>query len=281
MGDMAAVSLGGAVGLLRVLRAFSASRRGCRWCVCQPGRVRVLVVEDDTRLADAIARGLGAEGFDADVVHDGREGLWRAQQHRYAAVVLDIMLPGFNGYEVCRQLRKTDAWTPILMLTAKDGEWDEVEALDFGADDYLTKPFSFAVLVARLRALTRRGAVPRPMVMEVGDLQVDLAEREVRRAGEPVALTPRERALIEALARRPGEAVSKLELLDEVWGLDTDTDPNVVEVYIGYLRRKLDAPFGANSIVTVRGAGYRLVDDRSLRAPPAARDEPSAPEAHR
>jgi len=223
--------------------------------------MRVLLVEDEVRLADAITRGLAAEGFEVEAVHDGLEGLWRAREHRYAAVILDIMLPGMNGYQICRTLREEGIWTPILMLTAKDGEWDEAEALDTGADDFLSKPFSFVVLVARLRAILRRGAAPRPAVLVVGDLQLDPATREVRRGDELVDLTAREFALLEHLMRHPQEVVAKSDLLEDVWGHESDADPNVVEVYVGYLRKKLDAPFGRRSIVTVRGAGYRVVED--------------------
>lgn len=221
----------------------------------------MLLVEDEVGLADAIVRGLGAEGFEVEAVHDGLEGLWRAREHRYAAVILDIMLPGMNGYQICRTLRAEGVWTPILMLTAKDGEWDEAEALDTGADDFLSKPFSFVVLVARLRAILRRGAAPRPAVLTVGDLTLDPATRECQRGSVPVELTAREFALLEHLLRHQDEVVSKRALLEEVWGHESDADPNVVEVYAGYLRKKIDVPFGRRSLVTVRGAGYRVVDD--------------------
>ena len=221
----------------------------------------MLLVEDEVGLADSIVRGLAAEGFEVEAVHDGLEGLWRAREHRYAAVILDIMLPGMNGYQICRALREEGVWTPILMLTAKDGEWDEAEALDTGADDFLSKPFSFVVLVARLRALLRRGASPRPAVLSIGDLQLDPATRECSRDGTPIELTAREFALLEHLLRHPQEVVSKRDLLEDVWGHESDADPNVVEVYIGYLRKKVDAPFGRRSIVTVRGVGYRVVPD--------------------
>jgi DNA-binding response OmpR family regulator len=223
--------------------------------------MRVLLVEDEVGLADAIVRGLAAEGFEVEAVHDGREGLELARERHYAAVILDIMLPGMNGYQVCRTLREEGVWTPILMLTAKDGEWDEAEALDTGADDFLSKPFSFVVLVARLRALLRRGTQPRPAVLTVGDLTLDPATRECHRGTEPIELTAREFALLEHLMRHPHEVVTKRQLLEEVWGHERDADPNVVEVYVGYLRRKIDGPFGRHSLVTVRGAGYRVVDD--------------------
>lgn len=223
------------------------------------GGVRVLVIEDEERLADAVARGLRAEGFDVDVVHDGRDGLWRAREGAYAALVLDVLLPGMNGYAVCRTLREEGNLVPILMLTAKDGEYDEVEAFELGADDFLSKPFSFPVLVARLRAMVRRGpAVTHSDRIEVGDLVLDARAHTCTCAGVDVELTPREYALLEALARRAGDVVPKPALLDEVWGLDFDGDPNVVEVYLGYLRRKLDKPFGTQRLETVRGAGYRL-----------------------
>jgi two-component system OmpR family response regulator len=223
--------------------------------------VRVLIVEDEVHLGETVSRGLRAEGFDVELVHDGLDGLWRARERPYAAIVLDILLPGMNGYQVCRTLRDEGVWTPILMLTAKNGEYDEAEALDTGADDFLSKPFSFVVLVARLRALARRGAAPRPAVLTAGDLVVDPMSRTCTRGGTAVDLTPRELALLAALLRRAGEVVPKPELLRQVWGDDFDGDANVVEVYVGYLRRKLDAPFGRRTLQTVRGAGYRLVAD--------------------
>ena len=223
--------------------------------------MRVLLVEDEVGLADSIVRGLEAEGFEVDAVHSGLDGLERAREHRYAAVILDIMLPGMNGYRVCSTLRAEGVWTPILMLTAKDGEYDEAEALDTGADDFLSKPFSFVVLVARLRALLRRGSTPRPTVLSVGSLTLDPASRQCRRGDTTVDLTAREYALLELLMRRSDAIVSKSVLLDEVWGPDFEGDPNIVEVYIGYVRKKIDAPFGVQSILTVRGAGYRLIAD--------------------
>jgi DNA-binding response OmpR family regulator len=221
----------------------------------------VLVVEDEVALAEAIGRGLTAEGFTVEVTHDGLDGLWRARERSYAAIVLDILLPGMNGYEVCRTLRAEGVWTPIVVLTAKDGEYDEAEALDTGADDFLSKPFSFVVLVARLRALTRRGAVPQAAQLEVGDLVLDPGTRGCSRAGTPIGLTMRELDLLEVLMRRPHDVVPKRDLLDEVWGHDFTGDPNIVEVYVGYLRRKIDVPFGRATLQTVRGAGYRLVGD--------------------
>ncbi len=216
--------------------------------------MRVLVVDDEVRLADSIARGLAAEGFDTDVVHDGREALWRAREADYAAIVLDIMLPGKNGYEVCRELRADGVTTPILMLTAKDGEYDEAEGLDTGADDYLRKPFSFIVLVARLRALLRRGAGAADNSIAVGSITLDPGPLRATVGDRSVELTAREFAVIEFLARRTPDVVSKSALLDSVWGLDFDGDPNIVEVYIGYLRKKL----GKDAIRTVRGVGYQL-----------------------
>ena len=222
-------------------------------------RMRLLLVEDEVRLASAIARGLEAEGFEVDVVHDGQDGLWRAREGSYAAIVLDILLPGMNGYAVCRTLREDGVWTPIMMLTAKDGEYDEVEAFELGADDFLSKPFSFPVLVARLRSLVRRGDRARPDRLEVDGLLLDPSSRACERNGDRVELTPREFSLLEVLMRRAGDVVPKRELLDAVWGIDFEGDPNVVEVYMGYLRRKLDRPYGRVTFETVRGAGYRLV----------------------
>jgi two-component system OmpR family response regulator len=223
--------------------------------------MRVLVVEDEQRLAAGLRKGLEAEGFAVDVALDGGDGLWMAREHPYDAIVLDIMLPGTNGYRICATLRQEGVWTPILMLTAKGGEWDEVEALDTGADDYLTKPFAYAVLVARLRALLRRGARERPTVLEAGDLRVDPAAKRAWRADVELELTPRELALVEFLARRRGEVVSKREILEHVWDYDFEGDPNIVEVYVWHLRNKLDRPFGRDAIQTIRGAGYRLAVD--------------------
>jgi two-component system OmpR family response regulator len=220
--------------------------------------MRALVVEDEQRLAAGLRAGLEAEGFAVDVAFDGTDGLWMAREHPYDVIVLDILLPGLNGYKVCAALREAAVWTPILVLTAKDGEWDEVEALDTGADDYLTKPFSHAVLVARLRALVRRGARERPAVLEAGDLRLDPASKRAWRGEAELDLTPRELSLLEFLLRRRGEVVSKREILDHVWDGDFEGDPNIVEVYMGHLRNKLDRPFGRDSIGTIRGAGYRL-----------------------
>jgi DNA-binding response OmpR family regulator len=223
--------------------------------------VRVLVVEDEKRLAAGLKKGLEAEGFAADVALTGTDGLWMARENPYDAIVLDILLPELNGYQVCATLREEGVWTPILMLTAKDGEYDEAEALDTGADDYVTKPFSFVVLLARIRALMRRGATERPAVLETGDLRFDPATRRAWRGDVEVELTAREGALLEFLLRRKGDVVSKREILDHVWDYTFDGDPNIVEVYVGHLRNKLDRPFGLSTLETIRGVGYRLADD--------------------
>jgi DNA-binding response OmpR family regulator len=222
--------------------------------------MRLLLVDDEKRLTDLLKGGLAGEGFAVDVAHDGSEGLWLATENDYDVIVLDVMLPRLNGYRVCARIREAENWTPILMLTAKDGEYDEAEALDTGADDYLAKPFSFVVLLARLRALVRRGGGARPVSVVVGDLTLDPAGLCCRRGDVPIALTPKEFAVLYGLARRPGEVVSKQELLAQAWDFAFDGDPNIVEVYISALRRKIDAPFGRSSLATVRGAGYRLGD---------------------
>jgi len=222
----------------------------------------VLVVEDERRLAAAVKRGLEAEGFVVDLAHDGVTGLHLAREGAYDSVVLDIMLPGMSGYRVCQELRAAENWVPVLVLSAKDGEYDQADALDLGADDYLTKPFSYVVLAARLRALLRRGAAPRPAVLLCGDLSLDPAARVVRRGTASVALTAREFALLEFLMRRAGQVVAKSDLLAHVWDAAEDIgDLNVVEVYVGYLRRKIDVPFERRAVQTVRGAGYRLAAD--------------------
>ena len=223
--------------------------------------MRVLVVEDERRLAAGLRNGLVAEGFAVDVALDGTDGLWLARERPYDVIVLDIMLPGVNGYRLCSILRREEVWTPILMLTAKEGEWDEVEALDNGADDYLAKPFSYAVLLARLWALLRRGARERPAMLEAGDLRLDPAAKQAWRDEVEVVLTARELALLEFLLRRRGQAVSKREILDHVWDDDFEGDPNIVEVYVRHLRNKLDCPFGRAAIRRFRGSGYRLVAD--------------------
>jgi DNA-binding response OmpR family regulator len=223
--------------------------------------VRVLVVEDERRLAAGLRAGLEAEGFAVDLAADGLEGLWRARECRYDAIVLDLMLPGMNGFKVCAALRAEGMWAPILVLTAKDGEWDEVEALDTGADDFLTKPFSHAVLVARLRALVRRQPRERPAVLQAGDLRVDPAERRAWRGDDEIGLTARELAVLEYLLRHRGDVVSKRDVLDHVWDDEFLGDPNIVEVYIRRLRNKIDRPYGRAAIETRRGEGYRLDGD--------------------
>ena len=222
----------------------------------------MLVVEDERRLAGAVQRGLKAEGFAVDLAFDGADGLHLAREGAYDAVVLDLMLPKLSGYQVCERLRAEENWVPVLILSAKDGEYDQADGLDLGADDYLTKPFSYVVLAARLRALLRRGAVPRPAVLRAGDLALDPGSRSVQRGAAEVQLTAREFAVLEYLMRRCGEVVSKAELLSHVWDdPDEIADLNVVEVYVGYVRRKIDAPFGRAAVKTVRGAGYLLAAD--------------------
>jgi DNA-binding response OmpR family regulator len=223
--------------------------------------MRVLVVEDEPRLAAGLRAGLEAEGFAVDVALTGTDGLWLAHEQPFDVIVLDLMLPGVNGYVVCRTLRDEANWTPVLMLTAKDGEWDEVEGLDTGADDYLTKPFSYAVLLARLRALLRRGAQERPTVLSAGDLRLDPAARRAWRGELELELTTRELSLLEFLLRRRGDVVDKQEILAHVWDFAFEGDPNIVEVYVRRLREKLDRPFGRASIETLRGAGYRMAAD--------------------
>jgi two-component system OmpR family response regulator len=220
--------------------------------------MRILLVEDELPFARAVRRGLEAEGFVVELASDGSEGLRLASGRPYDAVVLDIMLPGMNGYRVCAAMREAGNWTPVLMLTAKDGELDEAEALDTGADDFLSKPFSFVVLVARLRALARRGRQARPTVLEAGDLKLDPAGHRAWRGSAEIDLTAREFALLELLMRRRGEVLTRREILDEVWDFGFDSDSNIVEVYVGYLRRKVDLPFGRRAIQTVRGVGYRM-----------------------
>jgi len=223
--------------------------------------MRVLVVEDEVRLSAYLKRGLEAEGFAVDVAQTGTDGLWMASEQAYDAVLLDIMLPGMNGYKVCESLRKGDNWVPILMLTAKDGEYDEAEALDTGADDFLSKPFSFVVLLARLRALMRRGSPERPAVLSVGTLTMDPSTHEVARGEAPIELTPREYSLLEYLMRHPNDALPKADIVGHVWDWEFEGDANIVEVYVGYLRKKIDAPFDLKTLRTVRGVGYRLVPD--------------------
>ena len=216
--------------------------------------MRLLLVEDEARLANALRRGLVADGFTVEVAGDGASGLELARYGDFDAVLLDVMLPRLSGYDVVRTLRTEENWVPVLMLSAKDGEHDEADGLDYGADDYLTKPFSYVVLTARLRALLRRAPQARPAVLAAGDVRLDPATREVTVADEPVSLTPREFGLLEYLLRRPGQVITKTEILDHVWDPASAVHPNVVEVYVGYLRRKL----GRQLVETVRGAGYRL-----------------------
>jgi two-component system OmpR family response regulator len=218
--------------------------------------MRILLVDDEERVATAVRQGLEAEGLAVDLAHDGNEGLWMARSNDYDAIVLDILLPGLNGYRICAELRDGGNWTPILMLTALDEDLDEAEALDTGADDYLSKPFSFVVLVARLRALLRRGAAPRPAVLQVGDLRLDPAAHRCWRAGQEVELTTKQFALLECFMRYPGQVLSKTALRDHVWDYAFADSSNVIEVYVGQLRKKL----GVARIQTIRGAGYRLVD---------------------
>ncbi|MGO4602671.1 response regulator transcription factor [Terrabacter sp. 2YAF2] len=225
--------------------------------------MRVLVVEDEVSLAEVVRRGLNREGFVVDVMHDGPDGLWAASETAYDVIVLDIMLPNLDGYQVIARLREAGVWTPVLMLTAVDGEHDQAEAFNLGADDYLTKPFSFLVLVARLRALIRRGAPERPVVMTNGSLSLDPVRRRVLRHGSEISLTPKEFALLTFLMMHVGEVVTKATILDAVWDPAYDGDVNIVEVYVGYLRRKIDTPFAVVSIETVRGVGYRMLESES------------------
>jgi two-component system, OmpR family, response regulator len=220
--------------------------------------MRVLIVEDEPRMRDLIHRGLEAEGLAADVAAAGEEALWLTRAHDYDAVVLDVMLPELDGFETCRRLRAAGTWAPVLMLTARDAVEDRVAGLDSGADDYLVKPFAFAELLARLRALTRRADGERPAVLEVGDLRLDPATHEVTRAGTPIELSPKEFALLETFMRHPGEALSRLHMLEHAWDFAYDNRSNIVDVYVRRLRRKIDEPFGRDSLETVRGVGYRL-----------------------
>ncbi|WP_068428795.1 response regulator transcription factor [Piscicoccus intestinalis] len=220
--------------------------------------MRVLLVEDERGLAESVRRGLVTEGMVVDVAHDGVTGQWLATENPYDVIVLDIMLPRRHGYDVLRNLRAEKNWTPVLMLTAKDGEYDQTDAFDLGADDYLTKPFSFIVLLARLRALIRRGAPARPAVLTVGDLTLDPAAHRVTCQDRDLSLTAKQFAVLQYLMRHPDEVVSKADILDNVWDPAFDGSDNIVEVYIGNLRKKIDTPFGRHSLETVRGAGYRL-----------------------
>jgi two-component system OmpR family response regulator len=223
--------------------------------------MRVLVVEDEARMAGLIHRCLEREGHAADVAGRGEDAVWMAGSTAYDAVVLDVRLPGMNGFETCRRLRADGVWTPVLILTARDAVEDRVEGLDSGADDYLTKPFAFAELLARLRSLTRRGAPERPVTLEVDDLRLDPASREVHRGDTRIELSPKEFALLEAFMRRPGEVLSRLELLERAWDFAYENRSNVIDVYARRLRAKIDEPFGRRTLETVRGAGYRLRED--------------------
>ena len=231
---------------------------GCRR---RKALVKLLLIEDDRKIATAVKRGLEAEGFSVEVALDGDEGYWRASEGAYDVIVLDVLLPGRNGFQICAGLRDAENWTPILMLTAKDGDLDEAEALDTGADDYLTKPFSFPVLVARLRALLRRTTGRNPAPVAAGDLRIEPGERTVWRGETQVSLTTREFEVLEFLLRRAGQVLSKDEILAGVWDYDFEGDPNIVEVYVRRLRLAIDEPFARHAITTVRGAGYRLSTD--------------------
>jgi two-component system, OmpR family, response regulator len=223
--------------------------------------MRVLAIEDQGRLAAILKRGLEAEGVAVDLAADGAEGLWLAREYPYDAIILDILLPKLNGYQLCATLRDEGNWTPILMLSAKAAEWDEAEPLDSGADEFLAMPFSYAVLIAHLRALLRRGVRECSTVLAAGDLVLDPAAYRCRRSGTDITLSPREFWLLEFLMRRAGQVTSKADILDHVWDFDFGGDANIVEVYIRYLRRKIDLPFDRRAIETIRGAGYRLADD--------------------
>ena len=227
----------------------------------------MLVIEDSMKMAGLLKRGLEEEGYAVDVARTGEEGVWIAEESPADAIVLDVMLPDVDGFEVCRRIRQAGRWAPVLMLTAKDAVEDRVRGLDVGADDYLTKPFAFSELAARLRALVRRGAQERPTVLVVGDLTLDPATRAVRRRRTPVELTPKEFALLEFFMRHPGEVLSRMRLIEHVWDWAYEGGSNVVDVYVKYLREKVDRPFGLETIQTVRGAGYRLRDPGSDAAP--------------
>src|SRR5919108_3213129 len=229
--------------------------------------MRVLLVEDELRMAAAISRALRAEGIVTDVADSGPRALAMAHGDQYDVVILDVMLPGFDGVEVCRRLRRDEIWVPIIMLTARDAIEDRVRGLDQGADDYLTKPFSLAELLARLRALARRGPVARPTVLEVGNLRLDPATRQVWRGDTEITLSAREFSLLETFMRRPGQVLSQIQLLDAAWDLGYEQRSNVVEVYVRYLREKIDRPFGVASLETVRGVGYRLRRDGGTPPP--------------
>src|SRR5215217_4187425 len=226
--------------------------------------MRVLVVEDEIKMASLIRRGLRSEGLAADVAIKGEAALWMAESTGYDAIVLDVMLPGIDGFETCRRLRADGIWSPVIMLTARDSIEDRVAGLDGGADDYLTKPFSFAELLARLRALARRGAIERPAVLEVGELRLDPAARRAWRTGHEVSLSAKEFRLLEAFMRHPGEVLTRYQLLEQAWDYDYENRSNIVDVYVRYLRGKVDRPFGVTQLQTVRGAGYRLAAEPQL-----------------
>lgn len=223
--------------------------------------MRVLVVDDEVDLSESLRRGLTNEGFVVDVANDGVTGAWLAQENPYDVIVLDLMLPGKNGYTILKEIRAAKNWTPVLMLTAKDGEYDEADAFDLGADDYLTKPFSFMVLVARLRALMRRGAPERPVNITVGSLELDPTRHKVTRGDTVIELTAKEYVILQYLMQNADTVVSKLQIMDNAWDAAFEGSENIVEVYVGYLRKKIDIPFGLNTLQTVRGMGYRLVAD--------------------
>jgi two-component system OmpR family response regulator len=227
----------------------------------QPPHMRVLIVEDEAKMAGLIRRGLAREGMAVDVAGNGEDALPRAEATDYDAIVLDVMLPGIDGFEVCERLRSAGVWSPILMLTARDSVRDRVAGLDRGADDYLTKPFSYAELLARLRALVRRGATERPIELRVGDLRLDPATRRAWRGEDAIDLSPKEFAVLETFMRRPGQVLSRFQLLEHAWDYEYENRSNVVDAYVRLLRRKIDKPFGVESIETVRGAGYRLRED--------------------
>ncbi len=229
--------------------------------------MRILIVEDEAKMASLLRRGLGEEGLSADIAASGEDALWMARAVEYDAIILDLMLPGIDGVEVCRRLRADGVWSPVLMLTARAAVEDRVSGLDSGADDYLPKPFVFEELLARLRALARRGAAARPTVLAVGDLSLDPAAHEVRRGDIPIALSVKEFALLETFMRRPGRVLSRFDLLEHAWDGAYENRSNVVDVYIGYLRDKIDRPFGRDSIETVRGAGYRLREEPTRSSP--------------
>jgi two-component system OmpR family response regulator len=223
--------------------------------------MRVLIVEDHERMADLLRRGLAEEGYAVDVVADGRDGTWMAEENDYDAIVLDVVLPDTDGFSVCRTIRDRECWTPVLMLTARDAVQDRVRGLDAGADDYLTKPFSFEELLARIRALVRRGSSERRPVLRVGELTLDPASHRSERAGTELRLTAKEFSLLEYFLRHPGEVLSRSRLIEHVWDFGFEADSNIVDVHVLSLRQKIDRPFGRDSIETVRGAGYRLRED--------------------